>query len=159
MQETAAQAGPWVAGNRRSRIGPRLTKANIALLRLAVLVAFILVWWLLTLWVSRSFLPTPWATVQAAVSMVRDGSIAREVPRGSNIHRKSEDDSGSYSNSSETMKVSAKHVAGHAGIGAGDDDVAGYRIDVHQGCAKGTEPGYDGRRDLLARVQWHMPKD
>lgn len=75
MRVTEAHARTWATGGRRVRNELRLTNIDIVLLRLAVLFGFVLVWWLSTLWVSRSFLPTPWATAQAAAEMVSDGSI------------------------------------------------------------------------------------
>lgn len=47
----------------------------IALYRTSVLAIFLLLWWLASQFVSGNLVPTPWATVLAAVDLFRDGKL------------------------------------------------------------------------------------
>lgn len=47
----------------------------IALYRTSALAIFLLLWWLASQFVSGNLVPTPWATVLAAVDLFRDGKL------------------------------------------------------------------------------------
>jgi len=60
---------------RRPRIGPRLSAVNITTWRLIALAVFIAIWWMLSYFAGRNFVPTPWQTAQAAVKVIGDGTV------------------------------------------------------------------------------------
>ncbi len=60
---------------RRPRIGPRLSQININVWRVLVFFLLLGVWWLMAVVAGQNFLPTPWQTAQAAVAVVKDGSL------------------------------------------------------------------------------------
>jgi NitT/TauT family transport system permease protein len=55
----------------------RIRGVPVAIWRLAVLVALVAIWWALSVFVGRNFVPTPLATFNAAIKLIDNGTLAR----------------------------------------------------------------------------------
>ena len=64
---TAVRLGQ--TAQRRPRLGPRLSRVNIAVWRLVAFGVFVAIWWIASALSGESFMPSPWATAQAGIRM------------------------------------------------------------------------------------------
>jgi NitT/TauT family transport system permease protein len=72
--------GRVTAANATTQRRPRGSLASrvpISVWRIVVLVALVLMWWLISVFFGRGFIPTPLATFNAAVRLTENGTLAR----------------------------------------------------------------------------------